>query len=314
MNEDIKVWADAQGDDSWFRRFLNYLRAHGHANDLAFMSYEHYPFRGCDQGVTLRMDLLREPAVLRGIMDAWWADGLPKSVPTYITEVNFANNGGPVPKQVEGALWMADWIGTGLSHGLAGLNHYQYETEPMDLNHQCGKWGGYTMFVVDQKFRVLANAAQYYSAQMITQHWLQPGNDQNEIYPVTTDQTSKNPSVTAYAAERPDATWSVMVVNKDAQSHAVRIEFDRGGDVQSGWAISDVASFGIRQYHWNGDSATETPAPNSGIALASAVRASDGNYDVPPLSITVFSGLPTVIRGMAPAVVSSPSPGPSPRF
>jgi F5/8 type C domain-containing protein len=290
VNEDIKVWSDAKGDDSWFRRFLNYLRSHGHFDDLSFMSYEHYPFRGCDQGVTLRMDLLREPAVLRGIMDAWWADGLPKSVPTYISEVNFANNGGPVPKQIEGALWMADWIGTGLSHGLAGLNHYQYETEPMDHNRQCDKWGGYTMFVVDQNFRVLAQAAQYYSAQMITQHWLEPGNDLHEIYPVTTDQTSMNPPVTAYAAKRPDGSWSVMVINKDAQTHPVRLDFMDGPRAGSLGDDTVTATFGSGQYHFIGDSATETPSPNSGIVTSSSVRTSDGAYLIPPLSITVISG------------------------
>ena len=29
VNEDIKVWPDAQGRTSWLGRFLNYLKAHG---------------------------------------------------------------------------------------------------------------------------------------------------------------------------------------------------------------------------------------------------------------------------------------------
>lgn len=298
VNQDIKVWADARGDDSWFRRFLNYLRSHGHLNDLSFMSYEHYPFRGCDQGTTLRMDLLREPAVLRGTMDAWWKDGLPKNVPTYITEVNFANNGGPVPKQIEGALWMADWIGTALSHGLSGLNHYQYETEPMSRNRQCNKWGGYTMFIIDRKWRILARAAQYYAAQMITQHWLQPGDDAQEIYPVTTSQTSKNPALTAYAAKRPDSTWSVMLINKDREPHNVR--FDFGVLLTHGAKPSvapvvftsplEITTFGIGQYHWGGDSPTEIPNPNEPPHAATLRGSPDPTVTIPPLSITVLHG------------------------
>jgi len=286
VNRDIKVWADAKGDDSWFRRFLNYLRSHGHLNDLAFMSYEHYPFRGCDQGVTLRMDLLREPAVLRGTMDAWWADGLPKRVPTYISEVNFANNGGPVPKQTEGALWMADWIGTALSHGLNGLNHYQYETEPIGHSRECKKWGGYTMFIIDPKWRILAKAAQYYAAQMLTQHWLQPGNDAQELYPVTTSQTSRNPSLTAYAAKRPDGTWSIMVINKDSESRDVTVDFG----LHRFKPPLEVTTFGIRQYHWNGDSATEIPKPNQPPSATISRGPLAPTVSIPPLSITVLHG------------------------
>src|ERR1700691_1546655 len=43
VNEDIKVWPDAQGRTSWLGRFLDYLKAHGRMSDLAFVSFEHYP-------------------------------------------------------------------------------------------------------------------------------------------------------------------------------------------------------------------------------------------------------------------------------
>src|SRR5581483_8090865 len=47
VTEDIKVWPDAKGKDSWLGRFLDYLRDHGRLADLAFMSFEHYPYDGC---------------------------------------------------------------------------------------------------------------------------------------------------------------------------------------------------------------------------------------------------------------------------
>jgi hypothetical protein len=292
VNEDIKVWADAHGDDSWFRRFLKYLRSHGHLNDLAFMSFEHYPFRGCDQGVTLRMDLLREPAILRGIMDTWHADGLPANVPMYITEVNFANNGGPVPKQIEGALWMADWIGTGLSHGLAGLNHYQYETEPLNRNRECGKWGGYTMFIIDQKWRILAKAAQYYAARMLVHEWFLEGDLPQDIFPVSTDQVSPHPSVSVYALKRGDGTWSLMFVNKDSQAHDVRIDFGTGKDGKPivFYPQMIMTTFGVQQYHWNGDYSTEIPSPNNEPVTSVINGPPDQTYSIPPLSVTVIRG------------------------
>jgi len=287
VNADIKVWRDTSGDDSWFRRFLKYLRAHQAMNELNFMSFEHYPFKGCDQGNVLRMDLLREPSLMRNVVDAWRADGLPKNVPMYITESNFANDGGPVPKQVEGALWMADWIGTALSSGVAGINYYQYEAEPLSHKRECDKYGNYGMFITAENFHILARAGQYYGAQMLTQHWLMPGNQPHELYPVTTDQTAAHPGLSAYAAKLPNGEWSIMLVNKDAEPHQIAIQFGAQKGPLTGYSSrANVTTFGIQQFKWLGNSATEIPNPNDPPASSQ----SSGPFEAPPLSITVIRG------------------------
>jgi F5/8 type C domain len=47
VNKDIEVWPDANGKVSWLGRFLDYLKQHGRMNDLAFFSFEHYPYDPC---------------------------------------------------------------------------------------------------------------------------------------------------------------------------------------------------------------------------------------------------------------------------
>ena len=47
VNKDIEVWPDANGKVSWTGRFLDYLRQHGRMKDLAFFSFEHYPYEPC---------------------------------------------------------------------------------------------------------------------------------------------------------------------------------------------------------------------------------------------------------------------------
>ena len=47
VNEDIKIWPDAQGRTSWMARFIDYLRTHNRLADLNFVSFEHYPFEPC---------------------------------------------------------------------------------------------------------------------------------------------------------------------------------------------------------------------------------------------------------------------------
>ena len=61
VNDDIKAWPDAQGRTSWLGRFVDYLKAHGRISDLAFVSFEHYPFPPCDINWS---DLYREPELV----------------------------------------------------------------------------------------------------------------------------------------------------------------------------------------------------------------------------------------------------------
>src|SRR5437660_9754704 len=91
VTEDIKVWPDAQGKTSWFGRFLDYLKAHGRLSDLAFMSFEHYPYTPCQSKWE---DLYREPQLISHIMDVWRDDGLPANVPLMMTEGNISSRGG----------------------------------------------------------------------------------------------------------------------------------------------------------------------------------------------------------------------------
>ena len=182
-----------------------------------------------------------------------------------------------------------DVDGTLLSAGGAGVNHYQYEVEPTGRSHRCGLYGNYSMFIADRDYNILAKAAQYYGAQMLTQQWLQPGDQPNEIYSVTTDHTSKNPPLTAYAAKRPDGTWSVMLVNKDREGHSVTLRFaSNDGDLLFKGPTTEIR-FGEEQYRWQGRSATELPNQNFG-PLKLVSRGVEDPLFVPPLSIVVIRG------------------------
>ena len=74
VNEDIQVWPDAAGQDLLAGRFLDYLKAHGRLGDLAFMSFEHYPYEPCKIQWSSLYD---EPALISHIMEVWRDDGLP---------------------------------------------------------------------------------------------------------------------------------------------------------------------------------------------------------------------------------------------
>ena len=51
------------------------------------MTFEHYPFDPCNLDWS---NLYDEPQLVRGIMETWRRDGLPRNVPMEITESNLA--------------------------------------------------------------------------------------------------------------------------------------------------------------------------------------------------------------------------------
>ena len=99
------------------------LKAHGRLADLAFMSFEHYPYEPCKIQWSHLYD---EPALITHIVHVWRDDGLPPAIPLFITEVNIAWATGESFVDIFGALWLADFVGAFLTAGGAGLYYFHY--------------------------------------------------------------------------------------------------------------------------------------------------------------------------------------------
>jgi hypothetical protein len=281
-NSDIPYWPDARGNVSWFNRFLNALRSHHALNRLSFMSFEHYPFNGCQHGATLLHDLQIEPGIVSTVVRAWRSDGLPPGVPMYVSEANFSwVNYSQVPMQIQGALWLAEYMGGFLEHGISGVVYYQDEPVPLSRNKRCtSDWGNLTMFVATKNARIRARDAQFFGAQMIDREWLDPKNGMQRLYRVK----SSNPLVNAYAARRSDGIWSLMIVNAHADPVAVHLLFSNGLRVPG---AAQRATFGRAQYVWHDRGAASLPNPDGPIRVDTA-RAASGIYTIPAQSITVL--------------------------
>ncbi|MBV9270976.1 MAG: discoidin domain-containing protein, partial [Candidatus Eremiobacteraeota bacterium] len=288
VNKDIPVWADANGDTSWMHRFIRYLEQRGRLRDLAFMSFEHYPFRNCDSGETLQNDLLDEAALVRNIVAVWHSDGVPANTPLYITESNFSADGTGASQRIPGALWFGDYAGASLSAGLSGVMYYQIEAEPLNRSRECGTWGAYNPYLVDDDFNVHGVGAAFYAAQLLTGDWLRAGDMPHEVYPVTTSLGPVRPTVTAYAVKRPDATWSILIDNKDPQSRDVAIQFDGKRAPRRFSGRVELARFGEAQYAWSGQGASAKPNPDFGISRTQ--QPAGKRFTVDPRSLTVIRG------------------------
>ena len=290
VEEDIKAWPDAQGRTSWLGRFLEYLKERGRLGDLAFMSFEHYPYDGCE---TPWENLYQEPYLISHIMQVWRDDGLPPGVPLFDTETNA--HGGEASVDIFGALWLADSFAGFLTAG-GRATHYYHALAYSPPHPICeNSWGTYHMFTTDENYRIKQRTSQFFAAQMITQQWVEPRNAEHRLFVASSDLTDKkgNVLVTAYPVLRPDGQWSLMVVNRDYNNpHDVRIIFhDDTAHVDREFAgPTAMITFGKAQYQWHPARRNGYADPD-GPAESRTINAGPGEiYTLAPASLNIIRG------------------------
>ena len=290
VSSDIPIWPDAKGNTSWFTRFLNYLKNHGHLDDLNVMTFEHYPW---DPTNIPWKSLYHEPSQVTGIMQAWRQDGLPANVPMDITEFNISFDQSIRYMQPYAALWHADFTGTFLTAG--GRAAYFYQYEPLPMYQGPGGWGTFGMFNVDTSYNIRQPSAEYFSAQLITQEWAQPVDLTHLVYPAATNikDSSGNVLVTAYALQRPDGQWSLMLVNKDQYTpHSVAVNFhdeNTNTDHYFQGAVTSI-SFGSPNYTWIANGANGMANPDGPSVTTTAGGGQGVMYTLPEASVVVLRG------------------------
>jgi len=289
VNKDIETWPNGAGQTSWTGRFINYLESHNAINELAFFSFEHYPF---EPGKIQWSNLYDEPKLVTGIMKMWREDGVPENVPLLITECNLSWVDSEAFPDIFGGLWLADYIGSFLNGGGAAV--YTFHYMPAPIGHGVnGSRGTFAMFSSDQNLKILQPLSQFFASQLITQEWAQPGSGEHKIFNAASDITDGAGStlVTAYAVHRPDGDWSLMIVNKDQENpHTVKIAFDDAAQ-SSPAAFSGtltVKTFGKSQYQWH--PATISADPDGPAATSSINADANTQFELPAASITVLRG------------------------
>jgi hypothetical protein len=292
QNEDIIVWPDAQGRTSWTRRFVDYLRDHGHLKDLAFFSFEHYPYVPCT--ITWN-SLYDEPRLVSHIVDVWRDDGVPKEVPLFITESNISWQSDESFVDIFGALWLGDYVGAFLTAGGDAIYYFHYL--PMGIHHGCNSsMGTFGMFSTTEKdYQIVQPTSQYFASQLINLEWVQPGSGEHRLYRASGDleDPAGHSLVTAYAVVRPDGQYSLLVMNRDQwNSHKVRIVFHDSSTNTDQAFTGPVATtvFGRAQYQWHPNVKGGSADPD-GPAAKNSIEANAGTwFELPEASMTVLRG------------------------
>ncbi|HYL67897.1 MAG TPA: glycosyl hydrolase family 5, partial [Candidatus Limnocylindria bacterium] len=291
VNKDIETWPDAQGRTSWTRRFIDYLKSHGHLADLAFFSFEHYPMDPCKIQWS---NLYDEATLVTHILDVWRQDGVPANIPMFITESNIAWQSEEAYVDIWGALWLADYVGAFLSGGGDAVYYFHYL--PLGLHRGCNNsLGTFGLFSTDANLQPQQPLSQYFASQLINLEWVQPGYAEHRLYPAASDiqDPANHTLVTAHAALRPDKQWSLMVINKDQENaHKVRIVFHNAKDNTDSFFAGDLdfITFGSAQYQWHPEVNNGTADPDGPPARSKIAATADTLFELPKASITILRG------------------------
>jgi hypothetical protein len=307
VNKDIEVWPDANGKVSWTGRFIDYLKQHGRMNDLAFFSFEHYPFDPCRTPWGMLYD---EPELVRHIMQVWHDDGVPPDMPMFITEGNLSSDASETYQDIFAGLWLADYIGSFLNSG--GKAVYFFHYLPLQMEPGCNSSPGtFGMFTIDADYQIQQPLAQFFTAQLINLEWAQPDGGEHQVFAAKSDidDGAEHDLVTAYAVKRPDGKWALMAVNRDQQNaQRIRIEFSAPAGQSSFTGPVEVSTFGSAQYQWHppqtrfmahaesGAERTIVPTtkgwadPDGPIIHTKLTADKNTMYDLPPASVLVIRG------------------------
>jgi hypothetical protein len=289
VNEDIHVWPDAQGRTSWMGRFIAYLKAHDRLRDLAFVSFEHYPFQPCE--ITWQT-LYSEPQLMKHILEVWREDGVPQSVPLMVTENHLAAQlTGPMTT-IFAALWLADNVGSFFEGG--GAAFYHSPIQPQGVQNTCLGWASWSNFIADENYAIKGYTSPYYAARMINLEWVQHRSGIHRMFSSASDikDDQGNLLVTSYAVLRPDGNWSIMLVNRDENNaHSVRLAFAGAGGHESSFVGQvTLVSFGSEQYVWLNDGPNSHPDPNH-PPVGTTIEAGPGTvFTLPKASVSVVRG------------------------
>jgi hypothetical protein len=290
VNEDIHVWPDARGRTSWLGRFLVYLKDHGHLADLAFVSFEHYPFEPCD--ITWK-SLYSEPTLMKHILDVWREDGVPRGIPLMVTESHMAPNlTGPM-STVFAALWLADNVGSFLEGGGSAFYHSPIQPEPVQAS--CLGSATWSNFVADRDYNISGYTSPFFAARLINDEWVQHRSGVHQLFPASTQikDADGNLLVTSYAVRRPDGNWSILLVNRDeSNAHSIRLQFEDSSRYSKAAFFGSVrtVTFGSEQYQWKDEGANSHADPDGPPVGASVNANSQTIFVLPKASINVLRG------------------------
>jgi hypothetical protein len=252
-------WKEGTTDErSWVAHFVSALAARGHMRDLAFVSFEFYPFD--NTCVPTAPQLARVAPKIRATVAQFRREGVPTTVPLLMTEYGYSPFSGEPEMDRSGAIFNTEAVAAFLTAG--GAETFFYGTEPSALDHDanCGSWGDNTLFVADDSRRIHAENATFHAAHMLTTFWADSTGGSHTLLRTTVASASgSHPPIDAYSLRRPDGKIATVIINRDASNDwAIDVT-----DIANARDSVDVWRFTADDYVWHPKGADGFARPNN---------------------------------------------------
>jgi len=274
-----------RGNGEWMRRFLDYLKRRGRSADFQFFSFEWYPFDDVCEATAPQLSQaskLLDDAVLQ-----MRTRGVPPNIPWIISEYGYSAFAARAEIDIEGALLNADVVGKFLT--LGGDQAFLFGYTPAEMLREVPCTTGNNMlFSMDEDGNITHRFATYFGARLVTREWLQPGDEVHEIYPASSNirDANGNALVTSYAVRRPDGSWSLLLINKDAKrAFDLRAVTARSAKLEGDFEVYQYSS---KQYALGGSQ--RNPYPVKADEPEHRIVSTLSQVSLPPYSLTVIRG------------------------
>jgi hypothetical protein len=280
------TWLDASPDESWTRHFIRYLQARQALDRLSFFSYEYFPFDDVcgSPSIKLRDQTLQ----IRDLYKRLGDDGVPNTIPWYITEIGYSAFGGAPLVQMPSALVTADIYGDVLRRGGAAV--FAYGLTPDDLikgQARCAGQGNLMFWAADGRGRAAYPMPSLRALNLLSNDWAAEASHQ-ELYRSTSafKDARGRTMVSSYALRDNNRRWSVLLVNRSTQPIEEALGFEHQGGPSK---FVSVTRYSGEHYRWDNPKPGGHPARD--VKPATQIdRSWNGKLRLAPMSLTVVTG------------------------
>ena len=274
---------------AWMGQFLEALKRRGQSAKFNFFSFEYYPFDDvCEPSGP---QLKSQPQKFWGVLDTLAAQGVPRDIPWYITELGYSAFESPAEVDLRGALLNADVIGGFLSRGGRCVYAYGYQPSAIDKVPGCDAWGTNTFFLRKPRSGELFLTATALTARLLTDRWAPANGGPFAIFGTTRESTgaAMARTITAYPLQNADKRWSILLLNKSGDhSWPIRLMLHKGESLVPLKGHFERVQLSSREYAWknDGESGYAKRAGPPGRSLVEL--GGDRILVLPPYSLTVL--------------------------
>lgn len=275
----MMAWKETAGDvQSWMGHFIDALSLRHHARDLAFVSFEFYPFDDVCGSTALQL------ASVSHKIDATVAqfrhDGVRRATPLLMTEYGYSAFATANEMDRAGAILNTQAVAQFLTAG--GAETFFYGTEPssMDRTARCNSWGDNTLLLADDDRRIRAPNATYRGARTLNTLWADSAGGTNTL--LGTKVSADGSGVSAYALRRSNGRIALIIINRDPNTTWTATVSGVGSVAHE----LDMWRFSSAEYQWHANGARGYARPNMPPRKSSVTAGSQ--IELPPYSIVLL--------------------------